>query len=319
MRTETRHVEEEAGGFRHEALFYDGFPDFVARTGTLIREAVRRGEPTLVLVSQEKIDALLDVLDGAARDVRFEDMAEVGGNPARLIPAWRAFVEERTRSGNRLLGVGEPVWVGRTADELVECARHEALLNLAFSGAEWRLTCPYDEASLPRTVLDEARRNHPFLVRDGSHGLSARYRGLEDALRPFDEPLPPPGGPVHELRFGPSMSSLGAVRALVARLAAAAGLDPSRRDDLVLVVNEAATNSIRHGGGTGAVAVWEDGDTIVCDVRDAGRIADPLVGRVRPAPGQGSGLGLWLANQLCDLVQIRPFPTGSVVRLRVAR
>jgi anti-sigma regulatory factor (Ser/Thr protein kinase) len=319
MRTETRYVEEEAGGFRHEALFYDGLPDFVARTGALIREAVRRGEPTLVLVSREKIDALMDVLDGDARDVRFEDMAEVGGNPARLIPAWREFVWERTRSGNRLLGVGEPAWVGRSADELIECARHEALLNLAFIGAEWRLTCPYDEASLPGTVLDQARRNHPFLVRDGSRGRSAGFRGLDDALRPFDEPLPPPVGSVHEVRFGPSMSSLGAVRAHVARLATAAGFAPSLRDDLVLVVNETATNSIRHGGGTGTIDVWEDGDAIVCDVRDAGRIADPLVGRVRPAPGQGSGLGLWLANQLCDLVQIRSFPTGSVVRLRVTR
>lgn len=318
MRTETRHRGEQAG-FRHEVLFYDGLPDFVDRTGTLIRDAVDRGEPTLVLVSREKIDALRDVLDGQARHVRFEDMAEVGGNPARLIPAWREFVQERAHPGDRVRGVGEPVWAGRTPDELVECARHEALLNLAFSGAEWWLTCPYDESTLSPTVLDEARRSHPILVRDGSPGRSARYRGLDDALRPFDEPLPPPVGPVHELGFGPSTAYLGAVRAHVARLATAAGLEPSRRDDLVLVVNEAATNSIRHGGGTGTIAIWRDGSALVCEVRDAGRITDPLVGRVRPAPGQGSGLGLWLANQLCDLVQIRSFPTGSVVRLRVAR
>jgi hypothetical protein len=30
---------------------------------------------------------------------------------------------------------------------------------------------------------------------------------------------------------------------------------------------------------------------------------------------QTSGFGLWLANQLCDLVQIRSFDGGSAVRL----
>jgi anti-sigma regulatory factor (Ser/Thr protein kinase) len=318
MRTEARRRDQQAG-FRHEALLYAGLADFVDRTGALVRDAVRRDEPILVVVSREKIDALRDVLDGEARRVRFEDMAEVGGNPARIIPVWREFVQERTRPGARVRGVGEPVWVGRSADELVECARHEALLNLAFSGAAWSLTCPYDEATLSPTVLDEARRNHPILVRDGSRGQSERYRGMDDVLRPFDEPLPPPAGPVHELGFGPSTANLGAVRAHVARLAVAAGLEPSRRDDLVLVVNEVATNSIRHGGGIGTIGVWEDGDALVCEISDAGRIADPLVGRVRPAPGQSSGLGLWLANQLCELVQIRSFPTGSVVRVRVAR
>jgi hypothetical protein len=29
------------------------------------------------------------------------------------------------------------------------------------------------------------------------------------------------------------------------------------------------------------------------------------------------GYGLWLANQLCDLVQVRSFPTGSAVRLHM--
>ena len=32
---------------------------------------------------------------------------------------------------------------------------------------------------------------------------------------------------------------------------------------------------------------------------------------------QESGFGLWLANQLCDLVQIRSFADGSVVRLHL--
>jgi hypothetical protein len=30
------------------------------------------------------------------------------------------------------------------------------------------------------------------------------------------------------------------------------------------------------------------------------------------------GFGLWLVNQLCDLVQIRTFAKGTVVRLQMA-
>jgi hypothetical protein len=36
---------------------------------------------------------------------------------------------------------------------------------------------------------------------------------------------------------------------------------------------------------------------------------------VRPSLDQSGGWGLWLANQLCDLVQLRELPEGSVVRL----
>jgi hypothetical protein len=51
-------------------------------------------------------------------------------------------------------------------------------------------------------------------------------------------------------------------------------------------------------------------------VRDAGHITEPLIGRSRS--GSGPDSGLWLVNQLCDLVQIRSSASlGTVVRLRV--
>ena len=84
----------------------------------------------------------------------------------------------------------------------------------------------------------------------------------------------------------------------------------------MLAAHEIATNSVRHGGGRGILRVWREAETVICDVRDSGRIAaQPLVGRVRPQLGATGGWGLWLANQLCDLVQLRELPEGSVVRL----
>jgi anti-sigma regulatory factor (Ser/Thr protein kinase) len=85
-------------------------------------------------------------------------------------------------------------------------------------------------------------------------------------------------------------------------------------------VSEIAGNSIVHGGGHGTVAVWTEDTSFVCEIHDAGHIVDPLAGRHRPAPDQDGGRGLWMANQLCDLVQIRSTKaTGTTVRLRLAR
>ena len=103
-----RGTEERHESFRHDAMFYAGSRDFVDRTASFIRDSVRAEEPILVVVSAEKIDMLRTELNGHADGVRFADMAAVGQNPARIIPAWRAFVAERSTIGRRFRGIGEP-------------------------------------------------------------------------------------------------------------------------------------------------------------------------------------------------------------------
>ncbi|HWG98689.1 MAG TPA: ATP-binding protein, partial [Pilimelia sp.] len=66
------------------------------------------------------------------------------------------------------------------------------------------------------------------------------------------------------------------------------------------------------------IRLWRDGAALICEIRDAGYITDrPLLGRQRPTIDQTGGRGLWLANQLCDLVQIRSTTAGTIVRLHV--
>ena len=90
-----------------------------------------------------------------------------------------------------------------------------------------------------------------------------------------------------------------------------------RRKEAQLAVSEAITNSLRYGGGTADVRIWRTPDDLVCEVRDRGFIADPMAGRLRPTPGQVGGRGLWLINQLCDLVQLRAVPDGQALRLHL--
>jgi anti-sigma regulatory factor (Ser/Thr protein kinase) len=42
-----------------------------------------------------------------------------------------------------------------------------------------------------------------------------------------------------------------------------------------------------------------------------------MADRIRPDQLAWGGRGLWLANQLCDLVQIRSGARGTVVRLHM--
>ena len=80
-----------------------------------------------------------------------------------------AGVRRRTRlaRGRRLRGIGEPIWADRSPDELVECQRHEALLNLAFADAgDFWLLCPYDVDALDPDVIAEAHHSHPAVVAD---------------------------------------------------------------------------------------------------------------------------------------------------------
>ena len=85
----------------------------------------------------------------------------------------------------------------------------------------------------------------------------------------------------------------------------------------MLAANELASNSVRHGGGFGVLRVWVDGDAVVCEVRDQGRIGDPLAGRHTPQLDQVGGWGLWIVNQTCDLVEVRSGSAGTVVRARI--
>jgi anti-sigma regulatory factor (Ser/Thr protein kinase) len=303
-------------GYRHDALLYSGLADFMARTVPFIRRGLHAGEPVMVATSAEKIDLLRADLGTDANAVVFADMASVGANPARIIPFWEEFVDRNIAGGRRMRGIGEPIWPGRSSAELVECQRHESLLNVALKPETpmW-LLCPYDRDGLDAALIQEALRSHPFVTEAATQRESGDFRGVGASAAPFDTPLPPPPAGCHAFAFGPG--NLTTVRELVSASGSGAGLDPARVEDLVQAAHEVAVNSVRHGGGRGTLRIWRETSALICEIYDQGRIDLPLVGRERPGAGAAAPRGLWLANQLCDLVQIRCLQSGSVVRLHM--
>ena len=299
---------------RHEALLYAGDDQFAAGVLPFIEDALAARDPIVVAVDEAKIELLRRELGVDARRVHFADMREVGLNPARLIPAWREFVDGPVASGRRVWGVGEPIWAGRREAEVVECQQHESLLNLAFADTALSFLCSYDTDALDAGVIAEAHRTHAAVLQDGTRRHSHAFCDFAAAAL-FAEPLPEPRGPVAGRAF--AAGELAVVREFVSRRARAAGLSASRCDDLVLAANEVASNSVRHGGGHGDLRIWREHETLLCEVRDGGRLDDPLAGRRRPDLMEIGGHGLWIANQVCDLVQLRSFPDGSAVRIHM--
>jgi anti-sigma regulatory factor (Ser/Thr protein kinase) len=261
--------------------------------------------------------ALKAALDGEAEHVQFAEMEKIGRNPACIIPAWQDFLDEHGGAGRPLRGIGEPIWAERTAAELVECHQHESLLNLAFADTPaFRLACPYDTEALAPEVVERAKRNHPFIARADVSTRSAAYVPPEFGAGPFDAELPEPASEPEELPFG--WNDVRVVRWFVSKHAEGAGIDPDRVSDLALAVGELATNTLMYAGGTGTVRVWNEDGALVCEVADDGRFVDPLLGRRRASPDELGGRGLWLVNHLCDLVQMRSYASGTVVRVRLA-
>jgi anti-sigma regulatory factor (Ser/Thr protein kinase) len=306
--------DEQRPGFEHEALFYRGDEDFLAGLVPFVREGLDRDESVMVALPRVRLALLQEALGGDAGRVRWLEMEQIGVNPARIIGAWADALAEATAEGRTLRGVGEPAWYGRRDLELVECQLHELLLNRAFDdGPAWRLLCPYDESRLPRSVCEGALEAHPFRSTSVARGRSDRFVPDGD-LAAFAAPLARPREGVLRGEYrGPR--DIPATRRTVAQYARTCGLSGDQVEALELAASELATNSIRHGGGSGTVAMWVQDGAAVVEFTDTGHVADPLTGRLTPAHEQEGGRGLFLVHQLCDLVQLRSSPNGTTVRV----
>jgi anti-sigma regulatory factor (Ser/Thr protein kinase) len=297
----------------HQALFYRDWDQYLDGVLGFIEPALARDESVAIAVPEPRLSGLRAELGQRASRVEWIDMAELGRNPGRIIHAVLAMIE---RSGIRPLRlVSEPIWSGRTPEEAREATRHEALINLAWPDADIRVLCPYDVTNLDDQVLGDAEHTHPGIARDGRLEASPAYRGgvVPSAC---EAPLSDPPPEAHTSAF--EVRDLGRLRAWVAERATASGVDEPCAEALVTAVNELTTNSVRHGGTDGVLRFWRTEGEVVFQVEDSGHISDPLAGRRRQASASG-GLGLWIVNELCDLVEVRTGVAGTTIRVRSRR
>ncbi|WP_194813375.1 anti-sigma factor RsbA family regulatory protein [Nocardia sp. XZ_19_385] len=295
--------------FVHPALFYRNAEEYTQHTVSFLREGIAAGEPVAVAVPGPNLELIKSGLGSDAENILFLDMTDAGRNPGRIIPkVLRGFADAHPQGRVRI--IGEPIWAGRSEVEYPACAQHEALINAAFEGRPVTILCPYDETRLDPAVLADARVTHPTLISQGREYASDTYDWQAIVAR-YNEPLvPAPGAAV----FSFAEAELRAVRAFAVAEAGRLGLGGTRLQDAELAVGELTTNSVVHGGGRGQLAIWAEPGQLVCEVRDGGRMPDPLAGRKPPARGQMGGRGLILVHYMADLVRVHTSDAGTTIR-----
>lgn len=301
------------GGPAHLALFYRGQSEYLTQLAAFARGGLADAEPVFAAVPGDRARLLRARLGGDGAGVSYADMTELGRNPGRIIPAMRAFAENH--AGRRVRYISELIWPGRSVVETREATRHEALINLAFAGAPVTILCPYDVTGLAGRVLAGARSTHPAFLHDGRPQATGEFTGPGFVPEGFDGPLPAPPGYAETLGYDTDLRPL---RRLVAGHARRTGLTEERAASLVLAASEIAANTLRHTRAGGVAYVWHTEQEIVCEVQDQGWITDPLAGQRRRSPDE-AGHGLWLVNEVCDLVELRTGEAGTTVRMHMRR
>jgi anti-sigma regulatory factor (Ser/Thr protein kinase) len=297
----------------HEAVAFSTPGDLAARIASRVVAATATGGPVLAVLADDTRQALETVLGAQAAEVEFHDPAEVYDVPAFTVATRWARTNRRIRTaGGRAMVVAEHL------EELPGCGPdYWARLDIALDVAT---------AELPVTVLCPFRRSpalihatHPHVGTADGVGPGRGYRPPQLAVIDFPPPPPPDlGVPAGHRPF--DLHTLAELRGTVDTIGAAGGLDLDQTADLVLAVNELASNSIEHGAGAGVLRMWDDDAGVVAEVWDGGHMDMPFPGLTLPPPQGERGRGLWLASELCDVLQAWSDPAGgTTIRVRINR
>jgi anti-sigma regulatory factor (Ser/Thr protein kinase) len=306
-------TETKQRGFVHSALLYGSQREYVDFVVGFVVDAVNAGEPVLVAVPGDELALLAGWLwrtcDGLPAGLRLVDITEVARNPSRFLTMASSFAAEYP--DQRVRVVSEVVWPGRSVDECLACAQHEALINADLAGDEITQLCLYDGNRLDDHALADARATHPMLWSCGAARPSADYAPHQVVQR-CNQPLPShPGAVVYTVN---DSADLRPARSFAAEYADWIGLSRSGTEDLQLIATELASNSLMYTGGTCRLAFWRHDGHLVCEARDSGRFDDPLTGRRPPGAEGVASRGLFLVNAIADLVRTHTSPHGTTIQ-----
>jgi MEDS: MEthanogen/methylotroph, DcmR Sensory domain len=310
------------GAFRHRACVYGSDQQFLQTAVPFLAEGLAAGAPVLAVTTPANLELISAALGSSGGEVDYAESAFFGRRPPQRVAAFYRYWKNHAsgRGGNsdsngvRILA--ELVWAGRSAREIAAWTRMESALNVVLAPASISMICPYDTRTLGPDIVAGALRTHPAQIAGSRLSPSPDFTDPAEFVRSCDTgPLPEP--PADTAAF-PFDGDLRGLRRFIADRAAAYGVTGDRADTLVLAVSEVGAYLKNQGPGTAAVRAWEQPGAVVCDFRQPGvSVSDPFVG-LRPARLEPSaGDGLWLANQVCDRMEIRSGADGSTIQLQV--
>jgi anti-sigma regulatory factor (Ser/Thr protein kinase) len=312
--------EPATGRYTHDALFFDTPGQLTDVTVPFLLDGLAAGEGAVVATGTPTANLLRDAVGSDPRVHVMERGDVYSARTPTAITTFRRLGEQHAADGVKRVRVVGEVDFGPTERDWLEWQRYESVINDALAG--WPLwgLCVFDTQRLPGPVLESALRTHPTVVTaDGGRAPNPEFTDPADYLRS----LPIPAEPLEDTQpriSVPDVSDFVDLRHAVAR---ELGTVPAPRDaveDFLLAVDEMTSNALRHGGPPVDLRLWVAADRIVCTISDHGPGWDDPFAGYGPAHGEDlsrGGMGLWLARQLCDHVDVSSHGDGSGARVRL--
>jgi anti-sigma regulatory factor (Ser/Thr protein kinase) len=306
-----------AGGYIHDALLYDSVDELTGAAVPFLQEGLAAGDAAVIAAGARTVGVLAEALDEDPRVHVLERSDVYSARTPTAITAFRRLAERCLAEGiSRVRVVGE-VDFGPTERDWLEWQRYEAVINVAL--ADWPLwgLCVFDTQRLPEQVLTSTLRTHPNLATPKSRGSNPLFGDPVRYLRSLPVPPEPLENTPPRLAALDVKDFIGLRHAVATELATT---DAPREvlEDFLIAVDEVTANAVRHGHPPVDVALWISFDRLVSTVSDGGRGWDDPFAGYAPAHGEDlsrGGMGLWLARQLCDHLDITHHEDGVTVRL----
>ena len=276
----------EATLARHSVAFHDSESELMEQLVPVVTAAVDAGEalalalrPTTETALRAAVECPSDVLVLARPD------GPDGPSGQTLAARWARELRELTTSGRQPINVITEHWSAFDGADGGFWTELDAAANIALSALPVSMTCFYPAYPLHGSVVEGALRNHRTLLRHGLLSANDAYLPPTEVLLATPAPAPLVLGPPDERRtFG--AWALNDVRDSVETAMLAAGFGRDRAEDVVLAVNEIATNAVEHGPRRGrAVRVDRRRRLRGRGARRRGP-AQPAARAGRPAPGR---------------------------------
>ena len=167
----------------HQMLPFESTEGFAKTAAAMAAASLDRSHAVLVIGTPECTAIAREVLDDRSADVEFVDSAEWYESPSVALARGESYLNAKVQSGAPWIRViGEPVFEGRTADEIAAWTRYESLLNIKMASAPATLVCGYNTRSLPESVVSDAYKTHPQVIEEGEPEPGPDFRPAEEFL-----------------------------------------------------------------------------------------------------------------------------------------
>jgi anti-sigma regulatory factor (Ser/Thr protein kinase) len=306
-------------GFAHVGVLYSSDEQLRDLLSPHLAEAVRRREHVLVVISEAAERVLRDALGEGAGRIQWGGSGLAHNRLGRMFASFGDYLDQRYRAGLPTRMIGEP-GSDISPDRLSQYLRYVSMAYQIYGAYGYPMLFLWDERRYSPEVLAHVRAVHPRLL--GGDGMTINTESREPIDYLTANATSAPAAPV-DLDLDVHLESADGLAELRRRLrswGASTELSDGDTDDIVIAVDEIATNALEHGQPPARVRGWSTADALFVRIDDHGHNGIPATtGYIRPPTNARRGRGIWMARHLADVLTTHNGPSGTTVALRFPR